>query len=55
MVVRLYETPFYRTFICHFAGDEIMIETQVNVSFESLKPLLLMGRQEKNVIGKISA
>jgi CubicO group peptidase (beta-lactamase class C family) len=41
MVVRLYETPFFHTFVCHFLGDELMIEIQVNVSLESLKPVLL--------------
>jgi CubicO group peptidase (beta-lactamase class C family) len=41
MVVRLYETPFFHTFVYHFIGDEMMVEIQVNVSLESLKPLLL--------------
>jgi CubicO group peptidase (beta-lactamase class C family) len=41
IVVRLYETPFYHTLVCHFAGDEILVEIQVNVSLESMKPLLL--------------
>jgi CubicO group peptidase (beta-lactamase class C family) len=41
MVVRLYETPFFHTFVYHFVGDEMMVEIQVNVSLESLKPLLL--------------
>ncbi len=41
MIVRLYETPFFYTFACHFVGDEMMVEIQVNVSLESMKPLLL--------------
>ncbi|MDX2076470.1 MAG: serine hydrolase [bacterium] len=41
MVVRLYETPFFHTVVCHFIGDEMMVEIQVNVSMESLEPLLL--------------
>jgi len=41
MVIRLYETPFFHTVTCHFIGDELMIEIQVNVSMESLNPILL--------------
>ena len=41
MILRLYETPFYHTVACHFVGDEMMIETRINVSLESLEPLLL--------------
>lgn len=44
VVARLYETPFFHTLNCHFAGDELMIEASVNVSFESLKPLVLTAR-----------
>jgi hypothetical protein len=44
MVVRLYETPFFQTLVCHFDGDELMIESQVNVAFESTKALLLTAR-----------
>jgi CubicO group peptidase (beta-lactamase class C family) len=44
MVVRLYETPFFHTLVCHFIGDEMMIEVKVNVSLESMKPLLLLAR-----------
>ncbi len=41
MIVRLYETPFYHTIVYHFVGDELLIETRINVSLEALKPLLL--------------
>ncbi|MBI1258043.1 MAG: serine hydrolase [Chloroflexi bacterium] len=41
MICRLYETPFFHTLDCHFVGDELMIETRINVSLESTKPLLL--------------
>lgn len=41
IIVRLYETPFYHTVICHFVSDGMLVEIQVNVSLESLKPLLL--------------
>lgn len=41
MVVRLYETPFFHTLIFHVVGAEMLIETRVNVSFESPKTLLL--------------
>jgi hypothetical protein len=46
MVARFYETPFYHTLVYHFAGDEMMIETRVNVSFGSLSPLLLTAHRE---------
>ncbi len=41
MIVRLYETPFFHTLVFHFIGDEMMIESQVNVSLESTEPHLL--------------
>jgi CubicO group peptidase (beta-lactamase class C family) len=44
MIIRQYETPFYHTLVCHFIGDEILIDTQVNVSLESMKPLLLTAK-----------
>ncbi|MBZ0297112.1 MAG: serine hydrolase, partial [Anaerolineae bacterium] len=43
IIVQLYETPFYHTLACHFIGDELLVEAQVNVSLESLKPLLLLA------------
>jgi len=44
MVIRLYETPFYHTVVCHFIGDEMMIEAQINISMESMEPVLLTAR-----------
>jgi hypothetical protein len=44
MIFRLYETPFFHRVVCNFADNELMIETQINVSLESMKPLLLMAR-----------
>ena len=44
MIFRLYETPFFHTVVCNFAGDELMIETQINVSLDSMKPVLMMAR-----------
>ncbi|MBZ0285461.1 MAG: beta-lactamase family protein [Anaerolineae bacterium] len=41
MIVRLYQTPFFHTLVYHFVGDEMMVEVSINVSLESLKPLLL--------------
>ncbi len=43
MIVRLYETPFYHTLMFHFAGEEMLIEIQINVSLESMKPLMLLA------------
>lgn len=45
LIMRLYETPFYHTLTCHFVGNDLLIETRVNVSFGSLKPVLLTAHQ----------
>ena len=45
MLVRLYETPFFYTLVYHFEADELMLETQVSVSLESTKPLLLTAHR----------
>jgi CubicO group peptidase (beta-lactamase class C family) len=34
MLVRLYETPFFYTLVYRFAGDSLIAESTVNVSFE---------------------
>lgn len=44
MLVRLYETPFFYTVDFYFIGDELMAEARVNVSLESLEPILLTAR-----------
>lgn len=33
LIVRLYETPFFHTFVCRFADDQLTVETKINVSF----------------------
>lgn len=40
MVVRLVATPFYYTLAFHFVGDDLLVEAQVNVSFDASKLLL---------------
>ena len=45
LLLRLNETPFFYTLDCHFAGDELLVEIRVNVSLESLEPILLTGRR----------
>lgn len=47
MIFQLYETPFFHTFVCHFVGDELMIETNINVTLESMEPLLLTAHSSK--------
>ncbi len=47
MILRLYETPFFHTVDCHFVGDELLIETRINVSLESMEPLLLTAHSVK--------
>ena len=41
MVVRLYETPFFYTLVYYFAGAEMVVESQVNVTLDFSKPILL--------------
>lgn len=41
LVVRLVETPFYHTLVFHFGGADLLLEVAVNVSLESMQPLLL--------------
>ncbi|MCA9890834.1 MAG: serine hydrolase, partial [Anaerolineae bacterium] len=43
IIARLYETPFYYTLVCHFAGDEALIEIGINVSLESMQPFILLA------------
>lgn len=45
IIVRRYTTPFYHTVVCHFIGDELMIEASVNTSFGSTQPILLMAKR----------
>jgi CubicO group peptidase (beta-lactamase class C family) len=44
MVVRFYETPFKQLMICHFVGNELLIETRINLSFETIKTQILTAR-----------
>jgi CubicO group peptidase (beta-lactamase class C family) len=41
MVIRLYQTPFFHTLVWHFIGSELLVEITINVSLESMRPLLL--------------
>lgn len=40
-VICLYETPFYHRWTCHFMDDGLMVEVGINVSLESMKPVVL--------------
>jgi hypothetical protein len=44
LVMRLYETPFYYTWVFLFAGDELLLESRINTSLEGTKPLLLTAK-----------
>jgi CubicO group peptidase (beta-lactamase class C family) len=46
LVVRLYETPFYYTWVFYFAGDELLLESRINVSLDAPKTLLLTARYQ---------
>jgi len=45
MRVLLYETPFCYTLVYHFDGDEMLIEAHVNVSLESMRPLVITAKR----------
>ncbi len=45
MVVRLLETPFFHTVAFYFDGMELIIESQINVSLESMAPVLLTAHR----------
>jgi hypothetical protein len=47
LIMRLYETPFFHTQVFYFAGDEMLVETRVNVSLEAPKILLLTAKLAK--------
>jgi len=40
-IIRLHETPYYHTVVCHFVENELLIETWVNVSFDSIRKVQL--------------
>ncbi len=42
-IVRANLTPFFQTFVCKFAGDQLTVETKINVSFEPPTTLVLIG------------
>jgi hypothetical protein len=44
LVVRLYETPFFTTWVFHFGGDELLLESRINASLEAPKTLLLSAK-----------
>jgi len=43
----LYETPFCATLGLEFAGDVLLFEREMNVSFGPTERPLLVGRQER--------
>ncbi len=43
MIVRLYETPFFQTIVCHFNEDDLTVSVRVNVGFVPPETRLLTG------------
>ncbi|MBC8170321.1 MAG: serine hydrolase [Anaerolineae bacterium] len=43
IIIRLYETPFFHTFVCRFAEDQLTIEARINVAFEPPKTQVLVA------------
>jgi hypothetical protein len=50
MIVRLYETPFYHTLEFYFSGDELLLESRVNVSLDASRPLLLAADLDQSAM-----
>ena len=50
-IVRLYETPHYHKLKISFMGDELMLESHINVSLESMGTVLLTARQRIRAVG----
>lgn len=44
LTLRYYETPFYRTITCTFAGDQVSLMVQTNISFGPAQVNPLVGR-----------
>jgi CubicO group peptidase (beta-lactamase class C family) len=49
MIARLVETPFFHKVVFHFMGEDMMVESGVNVSLESLEPILLTARAVQKI------
>jgi CubicO group peptidase (beta-lactamase class C family) len=45
VTLRFFETPFYQTMLCRFAGDSLTVENKVNVAFGSNALPTLAGKQ----------
>ncbi|MBZ0302611.1 MAG: beta-lactamase family protein, partial [Anaerolineae bacterium] len=45
MLIRFYETPFYQTVVCQFAGDDLTVEIKVNVGFGNPEPVTLVAHR----------
>ena len=45
VVMRLVETPFYQTLVFNFMGDDLLVETGVNLSLEAAPKQLLTARR----------
>ncbi len=43
MVIRFYTSPFFYSFVYHFADDQMTLETRVNVSFQPPQTVVLVG------------
>jgi hypothetical protein len=44
LTLRFYETPFFQTLTCKFAGDRVNISACANVGFGPQEPIQLTGR-----------
>ena len=42
-VIRFYETPFIQNFVYRFAGDQMTIETRINVGFQPPDTVVMVG------------
>jgi hypothetical protein len=49
MHICLYETPFCHSLVCHFDGDELLVESHINVSLDSMKPAMMTAKRTATV------
>jgi hypothetical protein len=42
-VIRFYETPFYQTAVYRFVGDQLTLQTRINVGFQPPETVMLVG------------
>jgi len=50
MIIRLIETPFFYTLVCHFVDDELLLEMRINVTMDIPTTLLLTAHPSVGIV-----